>query len=105
MSKLTVIKRDGTHVSLDGEAGVSVMENIRSSGIDEILAICGGCCSCATCHVYVDTDASGALPPMSTDEDELLEGSPHRRPNSRLSCQVPFSAGLNLISVEIAPED
>ena len=43
MSKLTVIKRDGTHVSLDGEAGVSVMENIRSSGIDEILAICGGC--------------------------------------------------------------
>ena len=42
---------------------------------------------------------------MSTDEDELLEGSPYRRPNSRLSCQVPFSAAFNCISVEIAPED
>ena len=51
MPKLIVVTREGQESTIDGEAGLSVMEVIRDAGIDELLALCGGCCSCATCHV------------------------------------------------------
>ena len=105
MPKLLVTTRDGATKTVDGEAGVSVMEALRNQGFDEVLALCGGCCSCATCHVYVDARFASALPPMSTDEDDLLSGSDHRTPQSRLSCQLPFIAALDGLAVTIAPED
>jgi len=105
MSKLIVVTRHGTKISLDGRPGLSIMEHIRSAGVDELLAICGGCCSCATCHVYLDTQGPACGRAMSTDETELLESSTHRRPNSRLSCQIPFSEELDGLTVTIAPED
>ncbi|HWI87577.1 MAG TPA: 2Fe-2S iron-sulfur cluster-binding protein, partial [Sphingomonas sp.] len=54
MPKLIVVTREGEQREIEGEAGLSVMEVIRDAGIDELLALCGGCCSCATCHVHVD---------------------------------------------------
>jgi 2Fe-2S ferredoxin len=81
------------------------MENIRNAGIDELMALCGGCCSCATCHVYVDPDMKDALAPMSADEDALLDSSSYRSPTSRLSCQIPFEPGLDGLRVTISPED
>ena len=81
------------------------MEAIRDSGDNEVQALCGGCCSCATCHVYVDEAFLDQLPAMSNDENELLESSSHRRANSRLSCQIPFAAALGGLRVTIAPED
>ena len=66
------------------------MEVIRDAGIDELLALCGGCCSCATCHVHVDPDFAARLPPMSEDENDLLDSSDDRDETSRLSCQIPF---------------
>ncbi|MBX9732190.1 MAG: 2Fe-2S iron-sulfur cluster binding domain-containing protein, partial [Sphingomonas sp.] len=56
MPQLTVVMRNGEERTIEGEAGLSVMEVIRDAGIDEILALCGGCCSCATCHVHVDPE-------------------------------------------------
>ena len=85
--------------------GVSLMAAIRAAGVDELLALCGGSCSCATCHVYVDETFLGQLPPIRNDEDELLDFSNHRAPNSRLSCQVPLTAALDGLCVTIAPED
>ncbi len=105
MPQLTVVIRDGTERTLRGESGLSVMEVIRDNGIDELLALCGGCCSCATCHVHVDEDWMGALPPMDGDEDDLLDSSDYRAANSRLSCQIPFSPALEGLRVTIAPED
>jgi len=105
MPQLTVVTRDGTAHDLNAENGFSVMEVIRENGIDELLALCGGCCSCATCHVYVDDAFLGALPPLKGDEDDLLDSSDHRQPNSRLSCQLPMSATLDGMKVTIAPED
>jgi 2Fe-2S ferredoxin len=81
------------------------MENIRDAGIDELLALCGGCLSCATCHVYVDDADRPSLPRMSTDEDDLLGSSTHRAAGSRLLCQLPFSDALAGLRVTIAPED
>ena len=105
MSKLIIVARDGTKLQLDGQSGRSVMENIRNAGMDELLALCGGCCSCATCHVYVDTQNLELTVPTSTDEDELLDSSSHRRVNSRLSCQIPYKESLDGLVVTIAPED
>ena len=105
MAKLIVVTRDGEEREVTGEAGLSVMEVIRDNGIDELLAICGGCCSCATCHVHVDPEFAAKLPPMSEDENDLLDSSETRDANSRLSCQIPFSDALDGLRVTIAEED
>ena len=105
MAKLVVVTRGGTRVALEGRSGLSIMEHIRDSGVDELLASCGGCCCCGTCHVYVDSQIVGKTPQMSDEEDDLLEDCKHRRPNSRLSCQIPFGDELDGITVAIAPED
>jgi ferredoxin, 2Fe-2S len=81
------------------------MEIIRENGFDELLALCGGCCSCATCHVHVDDAFLGALPPMTDDENDLLDSSDHRSPASRLSCQIQMTEALDGLLVAIAPED
>ena len=54
MAQLTVTAREGETRMMEGEVGLSIMEIISKRGLDELLALCGGCCSCATCHVYVD---------------------------------------------------
>ncbi|MDO6413822.1 2Fe-2S iron-sulfur cluster-binding protein [Sphingomonas sp. BIUV-7] len=105
MPKLIVTLRDGTTQEIEGEEGLSVMEVIRDAGIDELLALCGGCCSCATCHIHVDPAFADRLPAMSEDENDLLDSSDFRDETSRLSCQVPFSAAVDGLAVRIAEED
>lgn len=105
MPSLTVVDREGTAHSLEAEAGLSLMEVIRDNGLDELLALCGGCCSCATCHVHVDPAFAGKLPSMSDDENDLLDSSENRDENSRLSCQIRFDDALDGIRVTIARED
>jgi 2Fe-2S ferredoxin len=90
---------------MTGETGLSVMDVVRGNGFGELAAICGGCCSCATCHVYVDPGFEGALPAISPDENDLLDSSAFRRENSRLSCQIRVSDALDGLTVTIAPED
>ncbi len=105
MPKLIVVNRAGEESAIDVADGLTVMEAIRDNGFDELLALCGGCCSCATCHVHVDPAFKGSLPAMSEDEDDLLESSDHRNENSRLGCQIPFTADLDGLKVTIAQED
>ncbi len=103
MAEIFVTTREGREIALAAKPGLSVMEIIRDGGIDELLALCGGCCSCATCHVYVD--AGFATGTAGADEDDLLDSSDHKTPQSRLSCQIPFTAALDGLKVTIAPED
>ena len=105
MPKLTVTTREGETSEIDVADGLTVMEAIRDNGFDELLALCGGCCSCATCHVHVDPAFADKLPAMSEDEDDLLESSDHRNETSRLSCQIEFTSDLDGLKVQIAPED
>jgi 2Fe-2S ferredoxin len=105
MPQLIVTTRSGEERTLEGETGLSVMEVIRDGGIDELLALCGGCCSCATCHVHVDPAFADKLPPMGPDEDDLLDSTADRDATSRLSCQVPFGPALDGLRVTIAAED
>ena len=105
MTEVVVTTRDGTEHVLQGKDGHSLMETIRESGIDELLALCGGSCSCATCHVFTAKADGDRLPAMSEDENDLLDSSDHRSDTSRLSCQIKLGPLLDGLRVTIAPED
>lgn len=105
MPKLIIVNRAGVETEIHADEGVSVMEAIRDNGFDEMLALCGGCCSCATCHVHVDAEFAGAIDPMSEDENDLLDSSDHRDSNSRLACQLKITAAHDGLRVTIAAED
>lgn len=105
MPKLIVVDRSGTEKEVEATTGLSVMENIRDAGFDELLALCGGCCSCATCHVIVDDSWTVQVGSPSEDENDLLDSSDHRVAASRLSCQIEMSDKLDGLRVIIAPED
>jgi 2Fe-2S ferredoxin len=97
MPNITFIHPDGSRQVVLADAGSTVMQAATAEGLEEILAECGGNCMCATCHVYVAADQLAALPVMTPDEDALLDGTAaERRPNSRLSCQLPATEGLVL---------
>jgi 2Fe-2S ferredoxin len=104
MPKLVVVNREGQERVLEGDSGLSVMQILRDNGL-EILALCGGCMACATCHVYVDPAFADKLVQKSEDETDLLDGSKGRTEHSRLSCQITFSDELDGLRVTIAPED
>ncbi len=102
MPTIHVTDRAGSSRIIQADEGLSLMEALRENGFDELMALCGGCCSCATCHVYVISDA---LLPMSEDENDLLDSSYGRENASRLSCQISLGAEHEGLQVVIAPED
>lgn len=103
MPAITVITRDGESHTIPAENGVSVMEIIRDAGIDDLAALCGGSCSCATCHVYIESNNADMLA-RSAAEDDLLSGSDYQNASSRLSCQLIFNDTMEGLRVTIAPE-
>jgi 2Fe-2S ferredoxin len=105
MSKLFIKRRNGVEKVLEGRPSLSLMEIMRHNGVEELLALCGGSCSCATCHIFVDETFLDVLPAMKPEEDDLLDSSDHRRPNSRLACQIQYSNALDGLRFTIAPED
>ena len=102
--KISVTDRSGNRQEAEGGDGDKLMEAIRDLD-DSVEAICGGLCSCATCHVYVAGDWFDKLPAIEDDEEELLDALEHRQPNSRLSCQISLHAGLDGIAVTVGPEE
>ena len=105
MPTINVTTRNGDTRVIEATLGISIMENLRDGGIDELLALCGGCLSCATCHVFVDEPWLNQLPAVSEDENDLLDSSDARQANSRLSCQLPMTEELDGISVTVVPDD
>ena len=73
MPQITVINQSGEESSVEATNGRTLMETIRDNGFDELLALCGGCCSCATCHVHIDPAFMDKLPKLSEDENDLLD--------------------------------
>jgi 2Fe-2S ferredoxin len=104
MALLRVVDRDGVEHEVDAKTGLKVMETLRELDYG-IAAICGGMCSCATCHVYVDPQWAHRLPAPMSDERELLSELSHHESNSRLSCQIEFTPALEGLRVTIAPDE
>lgn len=102
MPTLKVTNLAGEERLVEAESGRTVMEIIRDNGFADLQALCGGCCSCATCHVYVDEAFADRLQPISNDESDLLDSSANRTAQSRLSCQLVFSQALDGLRVRIA---
>ncbi len=105
MPNITVVNQSGEESSVAATTGRTLMETIRDNGFDELLALCGGCCSCATCHVHIDPSFMEKMPKLSEDENDLLDSSDHRNEYSRLSCQIPITDALEGLRVTIAQED
>ena len=95
MIKVTFVEHDGTRREVEATSGNSLMLTAVSNKLPGIDADCGGCCSCATCHVFVDEAWLDRLPPMEEDEDDMLDMTDDRRENSRLSCQLTISEDLD----------
>ena len=102
--KLFVTDLEGVEHAIDAMPNWTVMEIIRD-GDQPMRAECGGSCACATCHVYVDPAYVDKLPKMRADEDDLLDSYPHRKENSRLSCQIQVNAVIEGLRLTVAPED
>ena len=105
MTRVVIVTRDGAEHAVEADEDRTLMETIRERGFAELRALCGGCCSCATCHVYVDPAFAANLPAMSEDEDGLLDGAQSRRETSRLSCQIRMTGLPDGLKVKIAPEE
>lgn len=104
MANITAITRDGEHIAVVAHKGLSLMEALKAGGVTEVLALCGGCASCGTCHVYVAQDWVDRLQPIGEDEEEMLSLAPGRTDASRLSCQIPVTDEIDGLTVTVAPE-
>ena len=102
MPKVVYVQSDGARQVVDAAAGTSVMRAAIHHDVPGIVAECGGSLMCATCHVYVDPADAGPLPPISAEEDEMLEvTAATRRDTSRLSCQLGLTDELDGLVVYV----
>lgn len=88
MAHITYIESNGTRHDTEGETGSTVMETAIMHGVPGIVAECGGACTCATCHVYVDEAWTEVVGGPSMMEEDMLDFAYDVRPTSRLSCQI-----------------
>lgn len=95
MPRITFIDEAGTARTIDAEIGQTVMEAAVQHDVPGILATCGGSCSCATCHVYLEPEWFERLGPLSLDELDMLDTAHEVEPTSRLSCQVRVTEELD----------
>ena len=105
MPRVVFVSPDGERREANALKNASAMSGAMQSGIPGILAECGGSCSCATCHVYVDPCCESLIPPASDLENDLLEAvAAERKPNSRLSCQIKVTPELDGLLVLHVPD-
>ena len=103
MPKLIIKDRSGKKNEIEFDTDFTLMEILRDNNYD-IEASCGGCCACATCHVYIDDKWTNKLKNMDDDEESMLDQAFDVKNNSRLSCQIDLSEELDGLEIEIAPE-
>lgn len=101
---LHVVDREGNQHELTTQPSTSLMEILRDFDFG-VLAICGGSCACATCHVYIAPEWLDRLAPQHGEERELVDGLEYRRDTSRLSCQIQLTQDLDGMCVTLAPEE
>lgn len=101
MAKITYIEANGVSHEVEASNGSTVMENAIRNDVPGIVAECGGACSCATCHVYVDEEWSDVVGPPSAMEEDMLDFAFEVRPTSRLSCQIKVTDDLDGLVVHV----
>ena len=104
MTKITFIQADGTVREIEAEDGSTVMEAAIQNDIPGIVAECGGACTCATCHVYIDEKWADITGTPSAMEEDMLDFAFEVQPNSRLSCQIKVSKDVDGLIVRVPPQ-
>ncbi|MBT5217157.1 MAG: 2Fe-2S iron-sulfur cluster binding domain-containing protein [Gammaproteobacteria bacterium] len=105
MALIHVIDSEGEEHEVEGQVGLSLMESLRDLD-NGTLALCGGMCSCATCHCFIEEPWASSLSERQDDEHELLEDLDSFRENqSRLSCQIELTEEMDGMRVEVAPDE
>jgi len=103
MPQVIVVDTQGIERVLQGPAEHTLMRVLRDNSVDDLQAVCGGCCSCATCHVWIDPQFLERMPEMTEPENDMLDGADQRKPNSRLSCQLVLDEAMDGIRLTVAP--
>ena len=101
MPEVTYVLADGRELAVDVPIGLTVMDGSVRNNLPGIIAECGGSCSCATCHVYVDAAWSDKFDDVTDEERDLLEFADDARPNSRLACQLVMSQDTHGVRVVV----
>lgn len=104
MPTLNITNLSGEKSTLDASSGDTLMEALRDNGYDEIEAICGGVCSCSTCHVYIEGDWAAKLGERSEDEYQLVSSTENFKENSRLACQITLTEDMDGLELTIAEQ-
>ena len=101
MIKLRYIEHDGTSHAVEVEEGMNLMEGATLNMVPGVEGMCGGICSCATCHCYLPEEWLGRVPQAAEGELAMLEGVAERRSNSRLGCQVRITQELDGLNIHL----
>ena len=104
MPSVIYIEHNGTKHTVQARPNCTLMQVALDNGVPGILGDCGGTCSCATCHAYIDAPWASNLPPVSETEAFMLEGVPEPREGSRLCCQIKMDDSLDGIVVQLPEE-
>lgn len=105
MQTIKLTNTQGEETEIGFTPGDTLMQTIVNSGATDLLALCGGVCSCATCHVYLDPDLTSLVDPADDEENDLLELSEQRQQHSRLSCQIRVTEDFAGKQVTIAQSE
>lgn len=103
MPRIIFIEHDGSRKEVQTEVGQSAMQAAVSNMVPGVIADCGGACSCATCHGYIDEPWIDRVPAASDDESAMLECAMHREDNSRLTCQINITPELDGLVIRLPP--
>jgi ferredoxin, 2Fe-2S len=103
MPKVTFAMSTGERYEVDGQCGMSIMEVAVRNSVPGILADCGGCMTCGTCHSYISPEWAKRMPLPSSSEEEILDGVLHCSDASRLACQIQLTDELDGLVVEVPP--
>jgi 2Fe-2S ferredoxin len=101
MPKITFIEHNATAHTVEAEVDRSVMQAAIDHGVPGIIAQCGGCCSCGTCHGFIDEAWLPRIPPAQAEEKSLVEGLIEVQDNSRLTCQITMAPGLDGLVIRL----
>lgn len=101
MPAITFIQFDGTTQIVAADVGMSAMQAAVNHQVPNILADCGGCCACGTCHAYVDDGFIDLIPTADEAEIGMLDAATDVRANSRLTCQIKVTAALDGLTLRV----
>lgn len=104
MPTIIYVEYDGNEHIVDVDEEMTLMEGATLNMIPGVDGMCGGLCSCATCHVFLDDTWSDKINPMASDEKKMLEPVEGRTEQSRLGCQIAVTAGMDGLKVYLPEE-